>query len=537
MLNQADVTKVLHLETDSLNENPTETATGPGTKSVESQRLQLLLDQLDMEWKSVGEEEDRELKKLLEEFNDVFALDPMEVGRTDLVQHHINTGEHAPVKQPPRRIPFSMRAKVEALVEEMLGNGIIDHSTSPWASPIVLVAKQDGSTRFCVDYHHLNAITKLNEFLLPQVDDSLDVLSGMKYFSTLDLATGYWQVGMSSDSKEKIAFITHEGLYEFSVMPFGLCNAPATFQRCMEVTLHSLARSKCVVYLNDILVMGKSFQEHLNNLKEVFGRLRAAGLRLKPQKCHLVKQEVKYLGYVVSYSGISADPDKVTAVQDYARPQTVKHLCSFLGLASYYRCFIPHFSQVTAPLYALTKKDALFKWTSTCQDTFKQLKQILTQGPVLTFPDFSKLFVLETDASGISLGAVLSAVLSRVHDDICKPICYASRTLQLHQKNYGVSELEALAVVWAVKHFRVYLYGHKCDVYTNHEALLSLMNHPHPSGKLAHWGLALQELDLMIHYRPGKLNQPADSLSRCSGNASNRELQANVAPVEMDQDR
>lgn len=249
VLNRAEVAKVLHLETDNLNENPMETATGSGTKSVESQRLQQLLEQLDVEWKSVGEEEDRELKNLLEEFNDVFALDPMEVGQTDLVQHHINTGEHAPVKQPPRRIPFSMRAKVEALVEEMLGNGIIEHSTSPWASPIVLVAKQDGSTRFCVDYRRLNAITKLDEFPLPRVDDSLDVLSGMKYFSTLDLATGYWQVGMFSDSKEKTAFITHEGLYEFSVMPFGLCNVPATFQRLMEVTLRGLARSKCVVYL------------------------------------------------------------------------------------------------------------------------------------------------------------------------------------------------------------------------------------------------------------------------------------------------
>ena len=183
-----------------------------------------------------------------------------------------------------------MRAKVEKLVEELPGNGIIEHSSSPWASPIVLVAKQDGSTRFCVDYRRLNAITKLDEFPLPRVDDSLDVLSGMKYFSTLDLATGYWQVGMSPDSKEKTAFVTHEGLYEFSVMPFGLCNVPATFQRLMEVTLRGLARSKCVVYLDDILVMGESFQEHLNNLKEVFGRLRPAGLRLKPQKCHLVRK-------------------------------------------------------------------------------------------------------------------------------------------------------------------------------------------------------------------------------------------------------
>ena len=180
----------------------------------------------------------------------------MEVGRTDLVQLMINTGEHAPVKQTPRRIPFSLRKKVREMVDEMLDKGIVEHSLSPWASPIVLVSKQDGSTRFCVDYHRLNSITKLDEFPLLRIDDSLDLLSGMKYFSTLDVATGYWQVKISPDSREKTAFVTHEGLYEFSIMPFGLCNAPVTFQRLMEVTLRGLAEQKCVVYLDDNLVMG-----------------------------------------------------------------------------------------------------------------------------------------------------------------------------------------------------------------------------------------------------------------------------------------
>ena len=218
------------------------------------------------------------------------------------------------------------------------------------------------------------------------------------------------------------------------------------------------------------------------------------------------------MGYVVSNAGVCADPDKVKAVQDFPRPQNLKQLRSFLGLASYYRRFIPRFSQVAAPLYALMKKDAPYQWNSSCQDTFEQLKQKLIQAPVLAFPDFSKDFILETDASGVGLGAVLS---QEQEDGKPKPLCYASRTLQTHERNYGVSELEALAVVWMVKHFRVYLFGHKCRVYTDHEALVSLMSHPHPSGKLARWGLALQELDLTIHYRPGKLNQSADGLSRC----------------------
>ena len=212
----------------------------------------------------------------------------------------------------------------------------------------------------------------------------------------------------------------------------------------MEATLRGLARQKCVVYLDDILVMGRTFQEHLSNLREVFDRLRMAGLKLKPKKCHLVKQEVKYLGYVVSNAGVCADLDKVRAVQDFPRPQNPKQLRSFLGLASYYRGFIPKFSQVAAPLYALTKKDAPYQWDSSCQDTFEQLKQKLVQAPILAFSDFSKPFILETDASGVGLGPVLS---QEQEDGRPKPLCYACRTLQAHKRNYGVSELEALAVV------------------------------------------------------------------------------------------
>ena len=334
-------------------------------------------------------------------------------------------------------------------------------------------------------------------------DESLDLLWGTKFFTSLDLASGYWQVGMAADSREKTAFTTQHGLYEFKVMPFGLCNAPATFQRLMETVLAGLARDKCLVYLDDILVIGSSFEEHLANLRQVFSRLQKAGLKLKPAKCKLLQREVEFLGHVVSNHGIQADPKKVAAVTEFPKPTDLRALRAFLGLTSYYRRFVPCFSSVASPLYALTRKDTPFEWSSDCATAFTQLKTLLTQSPVLAYPRFSEEFLLETDASGIGLGAVLS---QRQPDETIRPISFASRTLQSHEKNYGISELEALGVVWAVKHYRHYLYGHRCTVFTDHEALKSLLNTPQPSGKLARWGMALQELDLKLEYQPGKAN-------------------------------
>ena len=449
--------------------------------------------------------------QMLKLYANVFVFEDGQLGSTNVVTHSINTGDSPPIKQPVRRIPFALRRKVEELVDDMLQKKVIHPSKSPWASPVVLVAKKNGDTRFCVDYRRLNSVTKMDVYPLPRIDDMLDSLSEARVFSTLDLASGFWQVEVERASQEKTAFITHHGLFEFEKMPFGLSNAPATFQRLMETVLAGLVRNICYVYLDDILIIGKTFEEHLKNIARVLDRLQEAGLKLKPSKCHFLLRQVQYLGHTISDQGISPDASKIEAVKSFPEPTDLKSLRSFLGLASYYRRFIPGFSAVANPLFKLTRKNVNFCWSVTCQEAFERLKQLLVDTPLLIFPNFSRGFVMETDTSGVGLGAVLA---QQVEDGTLHPVAYASRTLQTHEQNYGATELEALGVVWAAKHFRHYLYEHKCVIYTDHEALKSLLNTPYPSGKLARWGLILQDMDLEIKYRSGKKNSNADALSR-----------------------
>ena len=470
-----------------------------------------LVELLERSCKYLGPQQRQELGSLLAEYQHSFAQSSSDLGRTSLVEHRIDTGNARPIKQPPRRLPMHRRVEADKAVEQMLKDGIIEPSSSAWVSPIVLVRKKDGSTRFCVDYRKLNEVTIKDSYPLPLADSCFDALSGSQWFSTLDLSSGYWQVGMSKEDREKTAFATGSGgLYQFTVMSFGLANAPATFERLMERVLAGLPWEVCLAYLDDIIIHAESFEEELRRLRDVLQRLQDAGLKLSPKKCHLFQKSVTFLGHVVSGEGISTDPEKVRAVQDWPVPTAVGELRSFLGLCSYYRRYVRNFSTIARPLHRLTEKGSDFKWTQECSDAFNHLKNALITAPVLKYPSSTERFILDTDASNFGIGAVLS----QVQDGEERVVAYYSATLSKAERNYCVTRKELLAVVSAVKKFHHYLYGRPFLVRTDHGALRWLLNFKNPEGQLARWLEVLGVYDLTIEHRSGVKHANADALSR-----------------------
>ena len=484
-------------------------------KTVERfQKLEAMLMETDL-----PDEHKRQLFTLLKEYHNIFSLEDGERGETDLVELHIDTADTPPSRQRARRMPFAVRKEVAKQLKMMQNLDVIQPSCSPWASPVVLVRKKDGSHRFCVDYRELNSVTRLDSYPLPRIDDLLDQLDQAHYFTTLDLASGYWQIRVQRDSVPKTAFATPHGLFKFRVMPFGLTNAPSVFQRLMQRVLAGLnpidGPSFVSVYIDDVLVYSRTMEEHLVHLRNVLERLQKAGLKLKPNKCHFVQKEVEYLGHLLTPHGLSTNSRLVTAVKEFPVPLNVKETRRFLGLSSFYRRFIPFFSRVAQPLHQLTKKGARFEWTDACRTAFETLKTKLCEAPVLCFPSFQRDFDLEMDASIDGIGAVLS----QTQEDGCRhPVAYASRSLSTAECNYAITDLETLAVVWALTHFRCYLYGHAVTVYTDHSAVRAVLETPSPSGRHARWwtrvyGSGIKSIKIV--YRPGKSNMNADALSRC----------------------
>jgi hypothetical protein len=392
----------------------------------------------------------------------------------------------------------------------MLNDDVIEPSTSPWAAPVVLVKKPDGTWRFCVDYRKLNRVTTKDVYPLPRIEDALSRLDGSHYFTILDMQSGYWQVEMNPEDRPKTAFVTADGLYQFKVMPFGLTNAPSTFQRMMDVLLAGLKWNSCLVYLDDIVIFSKTIDEHLVRLEAVLKCLLSANLKLKLTKCKFLATELRVLGYIVSAGGIAPDPAKVAAVQRFPVPISVKQLQSFIGLCSYYRRFIKGFAILARPLTTLTKHDQPFQWGEDEQRSFDALKEKLLTPPILSHPNYQLPFEIHTDASGYGIGAILV----QQHKEGERVISYVSRLLSSAELNYSVSEKECLALVWATEKFKTYIWGAKLRIVTDHHALCWLLKKKNLAGRLARWSLQLQDLDLEIVHRSGKSHHDADALSR-----------------------
>ena len=449
--------------------------------------------------------------ELLLKYADLLAFSTADLGRTSKLRHTINTGDAPPIRQPVRRVSPPQREQVKNLLADMLDHGVIEPSSSPWASPVVLVRKKDGSMRFCVDYRRLNEVTRKDAYPLPRIDMTLDSLHGSQWFSTLDLASGYWQVEMEEPDREKTAFCTTEGLYQFKVMPFGLCNAPASFQRLMDLVLSGLQWSQCLVYLDDIIVLGRSFQEHINNLESVLQRLQESGLRLKPAKCCFFQTQVHYLGHVISRDGVATDPQKTSKVATWPVPQCKREVQQFLGFANYYRRFIRDFAQLARPLHRLTERMVPFVWTDQCQESFDTLRRCLCTAPVLAYPNFGRPFILDTDASDVGIGGVLSQL---DEDGRERVIAYGSRLLSKAERRYCVTRRELLAVVVFINLYRPYLVCQKFTLRTDHGSLTWLRNFREPEGQLARWLEQLEGLQFDIIHRRGTAHRNADALSR-----------------------
>ena len=457
----------------------------------------------------LDQEKQELLKQILEENKSCLTDVP---GKTSLIECSIKTESNTPVRVKSYPIPYSKLDTVKCEVKQMLEMGVIEPSSSPYNAPIVLIKKKDGTIRFCIDFRRLNLNTEFDGEGLPDVENLFNRLSKAKYFSKLDLTKGYWQIPMKREDKQKTAFNTPLGQFQWTMMPFGLKNAGAIFTRMMRSLLEPLLRSDVHNFIDDILIASETWDEHVTSLKAVLDRLKEVNLTVKPSKCFLGFSELSFLGHQIGKGKVCPEEDKIGKIAAAVLPTTKKELRAFLGLAGYYRKFVPNFAEVSAPLTDMTKKgqpDKL-KWSSKCVSSFNELKTALIKKPILALPDCNQPFVLRTDASDIGIGAVLL----QERDGKLHPVHYASKKLNAAARNYSVAERECLAVVWAVKKFEPYLYGTHFTLETDHQALQFLDKCKTENGRLMRWSLCLQQYSYTTKVIPGKDNVGADYLSR-----------------------
>ena len=473
---------------------------------------QLYLCILTPDGESTTNENDPRIQALLKEFQDVFPEElPPELPPKRDIDHRIDLepGNRPPWRPIYRTSPLEQDAMRKEL-DKLLKNGSIEPSKSPYGAPVIFIKKKTGDLRMCIDYRALNKITIKNRFPIPLIDDLVDRLHSAKVFTKIDLRSGYNQVRIHEDDVEKTAFRTRYGHYQYKVMPFGLTNAPATFQALVQDVLRPMLDTSVIVYIDDILIYSQNEQDHAHHVRQVFELLRQHKLYGTMAKCEFFKESVEYLGHVISAQGIATDPKKVETVREWPLPANLKDLQSFLGLCNYYRRFIQDYSKIAAPLTDLTHKDTPFIWTTQAQEAFDKLKTCMVSAPVLCIPDPAYPFIVTTDASDFAVGAVLC----QDQGNGPQPVAFTSRKMNPHERNYATHEKETLAIMHALKKWRVYLEGRHFTVYTDHATLRHFTDQPDLTRRQARWTEKMQDYDFEIKYLPGKLNIVADALSR-----------------------
>ena len=460
----------------------------------------------------MNQEERNVVIPLCKNYSDIFYNDKSDLTFTNAVKHNIRLTDETPVYAKSYRYPYAMKDEIQKQIKKLLDNKIIRPSISPYSAPVWIVPKKIDASgekkfRMVVDYRKLNEKTVTEKYPVPRIDEILDNLGKCVYFSTIDLAQGFHQIEMDPNSIQKTAFSVDNGHYEYLRMPFGLKNAPCTFQRVVDNIFREYLNRFCFVYMDDIICFSKSLEEHRQHLKLIFEKLREFNLKAQIDKCEFFRKDVEFLGHTVTPHGIKPNPSKLIAIEKYPIPKTTKEIKSFLGLIGYYRRFISNYAKIVFPLTKCLKKDA--KINPNDEDyisAFQTCKDLLINSPILSYPDFTKPFKLTTDASNVAIGSVLS--------QNNKPIAFYSRTLNSAERNYSTIEKELLAILDSTKHFRPYLYGRHFTIETDHNPLVWLYKIKEPNSRLIRWRLKLDEFDFKIIYKKGKENVVADALSR-----------------------
>lgn len=478
---------------------------GPA-KQIDSkvyQQINEMIDHLDENHRK------KQLHSILVRYATIFDTSSSTTIRTK-VKHTIEIENVRPIVQRPYRRTTEQENLIDELCEELHRNKIIRPSQSPWASPVVLQKKKDGSWRFCVDYRKLNEVTRKDKYPLPRVQEIFDALTGAKYFSKLDFKGGYHQVPIDERVRLKTAFVTRSNLWEYNVMPQGICNGPPTFQRIVNKVLGRLQWQFVLAYIDDIIIYSKTIEEHLNHVDQVLSLLYNANFRLNPNKCLFVQQQIQFLGHEIDEQGIRPCPEKTRAILNLPTPKTIKAATSFVKMAEYYRSHIPNFSMLAQPLFDLTKKNSRFEWKDTQQEAFDQIKNCLINRPLLHFPDSNRQFIIQVDASDYGIGAVLMQNV----DQSDKPIAYMSQKLNQQQRNWNTTEKECFAVVSSIKKWHHYVSGRHFFIKTDHHSLCWLNKNHKNNPKLNRWRMFLQDYSFTIKHVKGKSNCVADCLSR-----------------------